>query len=962
MTCSCGCCAGCGTAAPRRMRNRPGLPRIETRPGTHASLFEAMVARLSLDDHAPLAGLKARSLDDASIALIDAWALVADVLGFYQERIANEAYLRTATERRSLVEISRLVGYRPRPGVAASAHLAFTLENESDPAEIPEGTRVNSVPGPGEKMVAFETGEAIAARLEWNAIRPRLARPQARAALDPMGPGLYLKGTRTRLKPNDPLLVRVGGGAPRLAFIHTIAEDHDLDRTLVRFAPPATMSARDLARSMAASANGPGERRVYGIPTVSLSRAGATAPGNAADLPRSLETSFSSRADTLPKLLGAVQPALGRTLYQAMRNAPALPQPEIEVRALRIDARPFGHNAPLHLVGMNDGAPVMNEWPVSHGGEDGQAGSAAGARASDEPGHGPRNLYLDNDYDVRPEDIVVILTDGEDPILLGTPEAREKEELKLSRLSLSAYGMSGKSVLVHWEPGDKDPKTPVWIKREDDLAKARRTRVFTGSEELELADAPILDDVFGDRVELDGLYDGLEPGRWLIVEGERTDIVDAAGRIVPGVRAAELVMLLAIEQSSAPFPGAPVDPATGGGGRTGAAAPSQKLRTILTLAAQSRAGPGLAYRYRRETVLIHANVARATHGETRTEILGSGDASASLQTFILRQPPLTHVPAATPSGISSTLELRVNDLLWREAPSLAALGPADRAYLTRDDDDGVTSVLFGNGVRGARPPTGRENVRALYRSGIGIAGNVPAGRLSLLASRPLGVKGVVNPLRASGGADREDIASIRRNAPVALMALDRLVSTPDYAYFARAFGGIGKAGAVRASGEDVSVVVAGIADAPLEGSELLRNLADAMRRFGDPQVALSVRPRERLVLVIQANVRVDPDREWALVEPKVRSALLEEFGFEAVGIGEWLPLGRALRAIQAVEGVTYADIDVFDSLAEDNIFEGLTREVGGELERRDLVRPGADQIAYLAPDVPETVILRELKS
>ena len=41
------------------------------------------------------------------------------MLTFYQERIANESYLRTATERVSLQEMGKLIGYRLRPGVAA---------------------------------------------------------------------------------------------------------------------------------------------------------------------------------------------------------------------------------------------------------------------------------------------------------------------------------------------------------------------------------------------------------------------------------------------------------------------------------------------------------------------------------------------------------------------------------------------------------------------------------------------------------------------------------------------------------------------------------------------------------------------------------------------------------------------------------------------------------------------------
>ncbi|MBO7942391.1 baseplate J/gp47 family protein, partial [Streptomyces sp. S9] len=86
---------------------------------------------------------------------------------------------------------------------------------------------------------------------------------------------------------------------------------------------------------------------------------------------------------------------------------------------------------------------------------------------------------------------------------------------------------------------------------------------------------------------------------------------------------------------------------------------------------------------------------------------------------------------------------------------------------------------------------------AQYRNGIGAGGNVRAGQISLLVSRPLGIKDVVNPLRASGGADRESLELIRENAPRSLMALDRLVSLSDYADFTRMFAGIAKADAVR---------------------------------------------------------------------------------------------------------------------------------------------------------------------
>src|SRR5579864_6924969 len=191
----CGCCAGLEVVTPELEANRPGLSALVYRAGTHATFLESMLARISsiyLDVPArdgsgkiqrifPLnglvlngekfervsAGLSTRELNDPSIALLDAWATVADVLTFYQERIANESYLRTATERVSLIELAQLIGYKMRPGVAASTYLAFTVEDAKGApgqASIDIGTKVQSIPGPGQLPQTFETIEKITAK------------------------------------------------------------------------------------------------------------------------------------------------------------------------------------------------------------------------------------------------------------------------------------------------------------------------------------------------------------------------------------------------------------------------------------------------------------------------------------------------------------------------------------------------------------------------------------------------------------------------------------------------------------------------------------------------------------------------------------------------------------------------------------------------------------------------------
>src|SRR4249919_1262868 len=172
---TCGCCDGVAASTPSGNFNRPGLAAIAYRIGDYARFKESLQAGLSSSDFAELAGLRTRDADDYTLGLIDAVSCAADVLTFYQERIANESYLRTATERVSLQEMAKLIGYRLRPGVAAEARLAFALEPPKAPppglppdpgafvtgvptlVKLEAGLQVQSVPKPDEKPQTFET-------------------------------------------------------------------------------------------------------------------------------------------------------------------------------------------------------------------------------------------------------------------------------------------------------------------------------------------------------------------------------------------------------------------------------------------------------------------------------------------------------------------------------------------------------------------------------------------------------------------------------------------------------------------------------------------------------------------------------------------------------------------------------------------------------------------------------------
>jgi hypothetical protein len=568
----------------------------------------------------------------------------------------------------------------------------------------------------------------------------------------------------------------------------------------------------------------------------------------------------------------------------------------------------------------------------------------------------------------------------------GNPVLRITKINRVREMTRADYGISA--------PGTQLELVKAWIDDGDGFEIIRSTRVFAQSELLELAEEPIEEPICGSRLELDNLVRGLDSGRWLIVSGERTDIKlearggatveekpaapahvetaasstsnDAAAEsaepktaapkeVLPGVTASELVMLAGVEQGyDTRFPG-------------------DKTHTTLILS------QALAYCYKRDTVTIYGNVVKATHGETKNEVLGSGDGGQALQQFSLRQSPLTYLSAPTPAGAESTLQVRVNDLLWHETETLAGLGPRDRRYITRTDDKDQTTVQFGNGEYGSRLATGVENVKAVYRVGIGSSGNVKARQITSVVTKPLGVKEVINPLPATGGANREDRDQARRNAPMAVMALDRLISVQDYEDFARTYAGVAKASSARLSDgrrQLVHLTIAGSDDIPIATtSDLFLNLRQALRQFGDPYQSLQIAVRKLKLLVISAKVRLKPDYLWEAVEPALRTALFEKFGFARRELGQDALPSEALSVMQAHAGVAYVDLDTFDAVGEDTSPQGLAN-LGTTLKlqprvlvNKAKINPRATdptkrilpaELAYLNPVVADTLILTEL--
>ncbi len=837
----CGCCAGTSVLTPVEIRNRPGLSAIAYRVGTHARFKQSMLTRLSSPDRAVLAGLETRDDDDFAIALLDAWATVSDVLTFYQERIANECYFRTATERRSVIELARLIGYQLAPGVAASAYLAFTLEDAlAAPGQgttqtvVEVGTRVQSIPGPGEKPQTFETIRPIEARIAWNAIRPRLTRrhPVAGNTTAP----LYFEGLATGLKSGDGLL---------------LSPDDD-GKAMFRQVAKVTVQSESRRTEVILEAP----------PDLKPTPPGLGLVGFRSEMLSVVTAGYVNRPISTANFRAEAVMVRFRTEDVFANLAAASPLPP-GVRAFRTRAAIFGHNAPRW-----ESLPAsqrFGEWVQGDPDAHFETGAFSGRKTK--WAEGTLNPYGDEAANER-----YVFLDQSYPAIVGNSEV----VLKADGTS-TAYTVEDVSDVSRADFAISAKVTRLHLNTATDLFNfgIRNTTVFAQPETLALARMPIEDPVSGTSIELDGWIDGLFAGQVLIICGEL--------HTMRGVRACEALHITAVEHQIEVDGGTRIEMAS------------------------------LANAYIRQTVTIFGNVAVATHGETVEEVLGGGDASQAHQRFTLRQPPVTHVRASTPSGAESTLEVRVNDIRWHETPSLFGHGPRDRVFTTRLEDDGTTFVQFGDNVEAARVATGRQNVRAKYRRGIGLDGQVKAGQLSMLLTRPLGLKGVVNPMDAEGAADRETLGDARDHAPLTVLTLGRAVSLKDYEDFARGFSGIAKALATwlwEGRQRTIQLTIAGERGAPVESaSETHTHLLAALATAGDPFVTLRVASYQPALFRLSARIRIDPDRQTRTVLTAVEAALRDRFGFRARAFGQPVVLSEVIAAMHAEAGVLAVDVD-----------------------------------------------------
>jgi predicted phage baseplate assembly protein len=754
----------------------------------------------------PLSGWRAREGDDLGVMLLEMWAYVLDILAFYDARIANETYLRTAVLRPSLRKLVELIGYQPCPAVGASVVLAAIADGKKL-VKLPPRTAFRSGAFDGQPPQVFETEiehdiHSLKNLWKTDPVRERTV------------------GDRLLFEADTARLVR----DQIVAFVW------NSPRSLVAASPVSAFSTFERQSTKTAAG------KVASVKAVEA-KDGQTYIEVTVERPIQID---------LDVRLADVK------VFSASQTASVIALPGARFTATSsLPATQIARFAPQAFVAQS----ALSAQPVTEFTSGAQIGgfqdqlSALGLDGS--------SVRLDAVYRTIQQNDLIVISRGSEFRAFTVAAVRENE--------VNVSKQPGVEVKIPFTELDLSPSLP------QDWRTVRSLTVY-----FNMADAGKLT---RSAKTLLNTGDFAPPG---------VPIADVVEPIPDSVAAPGKLLLLDANDIGA-LVDATVQIDANGEGRVQIGAGTPPFTPAL-----------------RSPVTVFGNLVAATRGESvLNEIIGSGDASLAFQSFTLGKKPLTYFNDPTgPGGRRSTLEVRVNAIKWKEVPSFFGAGPEDEVYVVRQNDDGESEITFGDGVTGVRLPTGVDNVTASYRFGAGAA-KPPAGVINQLAKPVEGLRRIVNPVAAGGGADADQQKDIRKNAPNSALILGRAVSVPDFEALAREFGGVINAHVEWAWDESCQravVMVSFISD----GGDIAKELRAFLIGQADPTTPLVAVEAEAQPSQLVIDLGIDPRFTREKVVSQVIQALTNPdtgiLALENISIGRPLFRSRIFDVVLSVEG------------------------------------------------------------
>jgi hypothetical protein len=779
--------------------NPPGLDAISYRVGDYTTFRHALLqARPGEEELTRASGARIDQIwrpgasGDLAVQMVEWWAYLADILTFYNERVATQAYLRTADLPESVNRLIQLLGYRPRPGIGGTGVLA-ALASGPKPFTLPQGFQIQSKAGPGQQPQIFELTAATQV-------------------------GAVVTGAGT-----EPQGVLAADPAPATATLNLVPD-----------------------------ANG----------NVTVYLQGATSAVKAGDEVLFLPNPQSAPV-TPPFFVGTVS----SVAYQKDQNKKPITciqlKPAGDVSSVT-DVRSY------RVLTSNQSVQV---WPYS---------AAYGYLVQVDTTHGVLQVDLNS--------IVRAIKPGDD-IVFDTGDSNIGTQWGTVVSSTEAIWYAnppGDDPTVAPPMPDPDASPPV-----SGVAAIpiQHTRIsFTWTFATAPADA---------RATFLIRYGWKDAGPLIVPVPSSVTGETAAGGSAAGQSAPAPVTLQ--PSAGVQFPTVTIKTPVLvedviGNGDTGTLDTASNLKLddpVPTLVPPLR---------------VLFNLLSVTRGKTVVnEVLGNGNAALAGQDFVLQKTPVTYLQSpesVSGDDYSSTVRVWVNGLEWKEVRSFYGQTADALVFVTEEDEEGKTHVLFGDGENGARLPTGVNNVTANYRYGSGV--QVPdAGSLTVILQPQPGLKAIRNPVQVGGGSDPDSPTKVRQLAPQSVLTFNRAVSVDDYETIAAQAPGVTRAKAAFAfdATEQRPRVKIWVGD----NAAAVTASRNAIAAAADPNRPPAIELATQIVINLSLTLVLDPRRDAPIVLNAAHNALLDPdnglLGVNVVQIGQAFFDSQIFAACLAVPGV-----------------------------------------------------------
>jgi predicted phage baseplate assembly protein len=291
--------------------------------------------------------------------------------------------------------------------------------------------------------------------------------------------------------------------------------------------------------------------------------------------------------------------------------------------------------------------------------------------------------------------------------------------------------------------------------------------------------------------------------------------------------------------------------------------------------------------------------------------------------------PAAAATALAPAQAIAALKLTDGEDTWEPLPDLLGATGDTKAVVVELERDGTSWLRFGDDTNAERPAVGTMLSFATVRTGVGAEGDLGPGALTRVVTPLTGIRRVANPLPAAGGADAEDIESIRRAAPVAFRVQRRAVTEADWVEVTQRRDDVQRAAArIRWTGSWYTVMVMIDRVGGLEVTSDPRFLVDIesyLDRFRIAGYDLTVRDPIWVPLDLAVKVCVDSEHFQADVERRVRRALGAAanadgtkglFHPDKLTFGQQVFVSAIVAAATAVDGVTKVIVTRFQQFGK----------------------------------------------